>query len=443
MKKTISIILGASVLTSLVSAKGQYSSFDNDGCDTDNINFGIDEGKQFDTFGAQACENNNALKSNDDYLGFNNKSCDNVGRSVNSGCDDAIFSNPSTTKTTVNSNANNYAKIAASNDEICGTPAITKTVVKTPIVTAPVEDDCGCETVSTPIVKKPVVETIIVKQAPVVTSTDTTSNTNKVKSTNNQEIKETNNVKQVQVANQNVETKTNLKNKQAEKAQLSKTVRKQRKDDESLVSSDDAESNHSKKTAAAQAGEHSGSIELIKDVAKEGGMEYVERNANCGGFKDGDIDTEDIEVKEHVKAIRHAKCGEKVDKKKWLKRKHHKKCFHEKHGNLKKERCVKGSGKDCNKFNLNKCQGNKDEAHKGKESKDMVKVCKDYKMSDLESEVNNAAACAENSNTQEIDNSASKVASAGASNTIKADKVQKAGDSKTNVASGTVDNCDN
>jgi hypothetical protein len=436
MKRTIGLILGAGVLSSVVTAKGGYNNFDNDGVDTDHINFGIDEGKQFDSFGSQAYESNNALKSNDDYLGFNNKSSDNVGKyAANCGSDDSIFSTPSITKT--NNNVNKLAQIATANDEICGAPAVTST----PIVKAPANDDCGCNTA--PVVKAPKVETVIVKQPPVVTSTKVDSNAKTDKKAEKQNVKKTDSAKQVQVKTQSVEAKTNLKNKQNQKAQLQQTVRKVRKDDESTVSSDDAESNHSKKSAAAQAGEHSGSIELIKDVAKEGGMEYLEKHANCGGFKDGEIDTEDIEVKEHVKAIRHNKCGSKVDKKKWLKRKHHKKCFHEKHGNLKKERCVKGSGKDCNKFNLNRCHGNKDEAHKGKESKDMVKVMKDYKMSDLESEVNNAAACAENSNNQEVESKAVKNASAAASKTKVAEKEQKIEAAKNTVVKSTVDNCDN
>lgn len=447
MKKTISILLGASVLSTMVTSKGQYSSFDNDGCDTDNINFGIDEGKQFDTFGDQACNNSNALKAHDDYLGFNNKSCDNVGKATAScGDDSEIFNAPSKNIVNVNKAAV-YAKVAAANDEVCGQPSLATPISK-PVVSAPAQYDCGTETVSAPvvrapIVRAPVVENIIVKGTPVATGSKTENNSATVKGTNTQDVSQTNSAKQVQVATKNLETKTNLKNNQTQKQQAALTIKKQRKDDESLASSDDAESNHSNKSAAAQAGEHSGSIELVKDVAKEGGMEYVEKHANCGGFKDGEIDTEDIEVKEHVKAIRHQRCGEKVDKKKWLKRSHHKKCFHEKHGNLKKERCVKGSGKDCNKFNLNRCQGNKDEAHKGKESKDLVKVMKDYKMSDLESEVNSGAACSDNSVSQEVNNTGVSKGSVAASNTKCVEQGQKVGASKTSVVKGTVDNCDN
>ena len=119
MKKTISIILGAGVLTSMVSTKGAYSSFDNDGCDTDNINFGIDEGSQFDSFGAQASQNSKSLKSHDDYLGFNNKSSDNVGKAVVSndcGCDEGAIFTPSVAK--------NNNKYVSNNADDCATTTI-------------------------------------------------------------------------------------------------------------------------------------------------------------------------------------------------------------------------------------------------------------------------------------------------------------------------------
>lgn len=406
MKRAITLIAGAAVIASATATqtkKGQYSSFDNDGCtDSDSMNFGIDEGKQFDNFGAQACDQSNTLKSNDNYLGFNAKSADNVGKTSSIAndcdCDKAIFSAPATQNNNV-ANTNVVASVVANAITV---PQVSNANNACETVAAPIQTVAApIEIVQAPIVRAPIVQAPIVQAAPVTTVASTNNNVATADNKTKQAVVQTCADNQVAVATKNAVAKTNLKKKSSLNEQLQQTLNRNFSDDENHDKTNDVEKANCATSAAAQSGEHSGTIELVKDAVKEGGMEYIERNANCGGFKDGEIDTEDIEVKEHVKAIKHKKCGEKVDKKKWLHRCHHKKAFHEKHGNLKKERCVKGSGKDCNKYDLKRCQGQKNEAHKGKECKDMVKVSKSAHCDDVDKQCyNNAAtnvACADQS----------------------------------------------
>lgn len=125
---------------------------------------------------------------------------------------------------------------------------------------------------------------------------------------------------------------------------------------------------------AAQQGEQRGEFDLVQQGAKEGGVVFHECHANNNGEKDGEITFEEVEVKEQNNSIKHKLHGEKHDNKKWSKTCTNKKTFKENYGNGKRVKQVKGRGKHFDKLDMKRSQGGKQARHRGNEEKSFVKV---------------------------------------------------------------------
>lgn len=98
-------------------------------------------------------------------------------------------------------------------------------------------------------------------------------------------------------------------------------------------------------------------FDLAKEKHDNHDVQFAEQRHQDAGIKQGLLSDECIELKEHVCAEKDCCKGEKVDKKRWLKRKCHKKSFREKKGQHKHAKMIKNKGKFCDKFGVLKKNG--------------------------------------------------------------------------------------
>lgn len=126
----------------------------------------------------------------------------------------------------------------------------------------------------------------------------------------------------------------------------------------------------------SETGELKGKSVVTKSGLREGGMMYEEHDGQSRGLKVGEMIITDIEVKEHIKAIKHKDCGRKIDRKRWMKRKSHRKSFQERYGAGKKHRNVNGNGKNICKIRAKNKVGGKREGSLGSSESKFIKVNK-------------------------------------------------------------------
>lgn len=142
---------------------------------------------------------------------------------------------------------------------------------------------------------------------------------------------------------------TNDKQKIKEKVFIKDELNKNKIDKKrnKAKSSDDKKETSNNSTTIIMVDGNQAALKMHQLEHNQGKLLFQEEKVCANSTKEGETISLDIELKEHITAIKHKNLGEKVDRKKWLKRKIHRKIYHEKDG--KKSSATFGKGKDKNK----------------------------------------------------------------------------------------------
>lgn len=399
MKRTISLIVGATILSAAVSTATT-------GCDGPTVQGGqAGQGCQapdsFAEFTSGHGQKDQVFQNGDDFLGWGNgKSCQQPAQNV------AVANSQANANACANVDqeaeddsrrgADVYAGRQGQAQEDCDNDAFTdsrddRNVYRNSGLsnnsnygTGYANNDQSCEQRPAPVVQSPAPQT------------------REVRAAKNEQLST---VASESLAAQAQGDKTYSASKSAAAATNSASLKQANtsafvSDNETYQSSKDINNGKQKKYANAQHKDHKKELDLVRENAKENGMEFAESKFQAGGIRQGMISEEDMEVKEHIKAVRDRCHGEKVDKKKWMKKRCHKKTFQEKHGAHKKDKSCRGQRRHANKYGVRKRDGARRAKLLGDESASFAKINKREQETDFETARNRDNALVSDRNSE-------------------------------------------
>lgn len=148
-------------------------------------------------------------------------------------------------------------------------------------------------------------------------------------------------------------------------------------------------SGQEKRARSGKSGQCEAKLRISNHKSKEGELNVAEGLDHCGKVKQIEEMDEEVELAEHVQSEKDLCDNEKICKKKWVKRKHNRKCYNENCGSKKAGKIVKKRNNHSDKVDNSKFDGSHHRGGLAAEEKSYVDLKKNKNSSFKGKQTNN------------------------------------------------------